>query len=86
MYFHEVWSVTSDGQFQCPKLYVQAAHHSWNDQGGDDTWNDICQVDVEIQGDAVIWLTRMPAPRTVKGARMFLQKKNPHFTLKCGLP
>ena len=26
----------------------------------------ICQVDVDIQGDAVIWLTRMPAPRTPK--------------------
>ena len=26
----------------------------------------VCQVDVEIQGDAVIRLTRMPAPRTPK--------------------
>ena len=29
---HDVWLVTSDDQIHCPKLYVQARHHSWNDR------------------------------------------------------
>ena len=37
-HIHKAWSVTSECQFHCPKLYVQAAHYRWNGQGVV-TWN-----------------------------------------------